>query len=309
MGLAFSLDFAIGEPAWFFFHPVKIIGKATQILEWVLRKILPGKTRSGGILLCLLVVGGTYWVTVLAVGAIEDHLARWALPVLALLLYTTIALKGLAGEAIKITGFVKRGDIAGARTGLKNLVGRDTDNLDAQSAMKAVIESLAENASDGVLAPVFYYLIGGVPLAMAYKAVNTLDSMVGYKNEKYRLFGWASARLDDIANLLPSRITGFFICAASGTTGFGFKIPLEVMLRDGRKHPSPNSGVPMAAMAGALDVTLGGSAMYGGRLVEKPFIGSGPLPLDAGKAETAIKMTIYACLLGALVMSLMGAAL
>ncbi len=307
LALAFTLDLAIGEPSWFFIHPVRIIGKAISFFEWALRKILP--QRLGGILLCLLIVGGTYWLTVLLVNRIEDSLSRWAVPVTAFLLYTTIALKGLTGEAGKITGLVRSGDIAGARSELKSLVGRDTENIDGQPAMKAVIESLAENASDGVLAPVFYFLIGGVPLAMAYKAVNTLDSMVGYKNEKYRVFGWASARLDDLVNLIPSRITGFFICAASAVMGFGFKRPLGVMLRDGRKHPSPNSGVPMAAMAGALDVTLGGPAMYGGRLVEKPLIGGGLLPVDAAKAETAIKLTLYASILGALVMSLMGAVL
>ncbi len=306
LGLALALDFAIGEPAlpfYFWPHPVRIIGKAVELIEWVLRKIMPEIPRLGGIVLCLLVVGGTYWVTLIAVNALERDFSHWAVPVLAVLLYTTIALKGLTGEAAKITGLVKAGEMDKARKGLKSLAGRDTGGLDAQGVLKAVIESLAENASDGVLAPVFYYLLGGIPLAMAYKAINTLDSMVGYKNEKYRLFGWASARLDDLANLLPSRITGFFFCVASSVMGSGFIGPVRTMLRDGRKHPSPNSGVPMAAMAGGLDVTLGGPALYGGRTVEKPFIGSGPLPLDAERAEAARRLTILGCLLGIILMA------
>ena len=306
--LALALDLAIGEPEWLFSrflpHPVKIIGKAEEILEWVLRRVMPRRQRLAGIVLCLVIVAGTYWVTLVAVNALEGALSHWAAPVLALVLYTAIALKGLVSEAAKITGFLKDGQMDKARVELKSLVGRDTAGLDSQSALKAVIESLAENASDGVLAPVFYYLIGGIPLAMAYKAINTLDSMVGYRSEKYRYFGWASARLDDLANLLPSRITGFSLCIASAVTGHGFTGPLKTMLRDGRKHPSPNSGVPMAAMAGALNVTLGGPAMYGGRLVEKPFIGNGSMPLDAGRAEAAQRLIILGCLLGAAVMAL-----
>ncbi len=300
--LAFGLDFAIGEPERLFYflpHPVRLIGKAEEALEWVLRRAMPKKARLAGIILCLTVVGGTYLVTLVAVNAIEGALSHWSVVVLAALLYTAIALKGLTGEAAKITGLVKAGEMDKARARLKSLVGRDTAGLDAQAALKAVIESLAENASDGVLAPVFYYLIGGLPLAMAYKAINTLDSMVGYKNEKYRLFGWASARVDDLANLLPSRITGLSLCIASAVMGFGFMGPAKTMFRDGRKHPSPNSGVPMAAMAGALDITLGGPAAYGGRLVEKPFIGRGHLPLDAQRAEMAQRLTTLASLLGA----------
>ena len=303
LGLALALDLAIGEPEWFYFHPVRVIGKAIEVLEWVLRRVMPKKPRLAGLVLCLAVVVGTYWVTLLAVNALEGYLSRWALPALAVLLYTTIALRGLSGEAAKITAFVKAGEMDKARAGLKGLVGRDTGGLDAPSALKAVIESLAENASDGVLAPVFFYLLGGIPLAMAYKAINTLDSMVGYRNEKYRLFGWASARLDDLANLLPSRLTGVSLCIASAVTGHGLGLPVKTMLRDGRKHPSPNSGVPMAAMAGALNVTLGGPAMYGGKLTQKPFIGNGPLPLDAERAETAQRLTMLGCLLGAAIMA------
>ena len=309
LGLALALDMAIGEPGWFFLHPVRIFGKAISFLERF-RFLLKPFPRLGGILLCFIVILVTYAVMTYLTNALDGFSRRSYLGtlILAFLLYTTIALRGLTSEAAKIIGMVASGDLDGARLEIKSLVGRDTENLDGGAMMKATVESLAENASDGVLAPIFYYLLGGLPLAMTYKAINTLDSMVGYKNEKYRQFGWAAARLDDLANLLPARLTGFFICLSSAIMGQGLSRPLKTMLRDGRKHPSPNSGVPMAAMAGALGVTLGGPAAYGGIPVEKPFIGRGPAPM-ADEARRAVRLTLCACLLGALVMSLAGAAL
>ena len=265
---------------------------------------------AGGILLCLIIAGGTYVATAYLANALYPGGAYLGTVILIFLLYTTIALKGLTGEAEKIISLVCAGDIGAARLELKSLVGRDTEDLDENAIMRAVVESLAENTSDGVLAPIFYYLLGGLPLAMTYKAVNTLDSMVGYKNEKYRLFGRAAARLDDAANLLPARLTGLFICLASAFMGRGsssFVKPLKTMLKDGRKHPSPNSGVPMAAMAGALGVTLGGPAAYGGVPVGKPFIGAGPPPV-LNDAKRAVKITLLASLLGAFIMSLASAA-
>ncbi|MDA8087277.1 MAG: adenosylcobinamide-phosphate synthase CbiB [Nitrospiraceae bacterium] len=307
LGLALAMDLAMGEPRWFFLHPVRIIGRAVEALERFLRGPWP---RMGGILLCVAIVFGTYAATAYLANALDAFSRRSYLGtlVLAFLLYTTIALRGLTSEGTKIISLVASGDIETARRQLKSLVGRDTENLDEGAIMKATVESLAENASDGVLAPVFYYLLGGLPLAMTYKAINTMDSMVGYRNERYRLFGWAAARLDDLANFIPARLTGFFICLTSAAGGNGFLQPLMTMLRDGRKHPSPNSGVPMAAMAGALGVTLGGPASYGGVLVEKPFMGAGPPPL-ADEAKRAVKLTLRACLLGALAMALASAAL
>ena len=167
------------------------------------------------------------------------------------------------------------------------IVGRDTDDLGEEAVLRACIETVAENLSDGFVAPLFYLAIGGLPLAIGYKAVNTLDSMVGYKNQRYLKFGWAAARLDDIANYIPARITGFSI--AAGALVYFLILPpskarfshattaarkaLAMMLRDGRNHTSPNSGVPEAAMAGALGVRLGGPATYEGSMVVKPYIG------------------------------------
>ncbi len=314
--IALALDFAFGEPRWFFFHPVRIMGKAIGFLEGFLflrgpflPKPFPGLLKSpriAGVLLCVTVAGGVYLLTMALANAVYPRHAVPGTLIIAFLLYTAIALKGLAGEAGKVIDLACSGDLDAARRQLKSLVGRDTEDLDEGGILKAAVESLAENASDGVLAPIFYYLLGGIPMAMTYKAINTMDSMVGYKNEKYRLFGWAPARLDDLANIVPARLTGLFICLAGAAAGHGIVRPLKTMFRDGRKHPSPNSGVPMAAMAGALGVTLGGPAAYGGALVEKPFIGEGPPP-SRQEARLAIKLTFYASLLGAAVMALPGA--
>ena len=245
------------------------------------------------------VVGGTYITTFYLVRFFEAF-SYWGDFFIAVLLSTTVAIKGLTGEAAKIIRLLKGGFLEKARKELKALVGRDTLELDEAGALRAAVESLAENASDGVIAPIFYFALGGVPLAMAYKAVNTLDSMLGYKNERYMLFGKPAARLDDIANFIPARLTGIFISVAAFLSGLNAKSALKTMLRDGRKHPSPNSGMPMAAMAGALDITLGGPALYGGQLMEKEHIGNGIKPLSPGLARRALRLTFAASIIGTL---------
>ena len=164
------------------------------------------------------------------------------------------------------------------------IVGRDTQHLSEEGVLRATVETVAENLSDGIIAPLFYLAVGGLPFAMTYKAVNTLDSMVGYKNDRYLLFGRASARLDDIANFIPARITGLLVVIAvflltlagkAGRPAINARRALTVMLRDGRKHSSPNSGFPEAAVAGGLGVILGGPSTYGGIVIEKPYIGEG----------------------------------
>jgi len=206
------------------------------------------------------------------------------------LVSTTLALRGLITSARLVMKAVERNDLTEARKNLAMIVGRDTEELDKKAVLRATIETVAENLSDGVIAPLFYLLIGGLPLAFAYKAINTLDSMVGYKNERYLRIGWASARLDDLANYIPARITGLAIVAACflyhlmrrevnaasrlspalSAAADSFRI----MRRDGRNHTSPNSGIPEAAMAGGIGVRLGGPSTYGGKVIEKPYIGN-----------------------------------
>ncbi|HLO25804.1 MAG TPA: adenosylcobinamide-phosphate synthase CbiB, partial [Geobacteraceae bacterium] len=183
-----------------------------------------------------------------------------------------------------------RGDIGEARRNLSYIVGRDSANLDEPEIWRATVETVAENSSDGVIAPLFYLMLGGPPLALAYKAINTLDSMVGYKNEQYLQFGWASARCDDLANWLPARLTGLLMVLAAPLAGLSMTRAWWMMARDGHNHASPNSGIPEAAAAGALGVQLGGTNRYFGKPVAKPTIGDALKPLSREAYRGAVRL-------------------
>ncbi|HET6418578.1 MAG TPA: adenosylcobinamide-phosphate synthase CbiB, partial [Geobacteraceae bacterium] len=189
------------------------------------------------------------------------------------LAYTCLALRSLHRESKLVADRLAAADLEGARRYLSRIVGRDTEHLDEPEIWRALVETVAENSSDGVIAPLFYLMLGGPALGLAYKAVNTLDSMVGYKNERYLHLGWASARFDDLANWLPARITGILMVVAAPLAGLSGRNALRIVFRDGGKHSSPNSGIPEAAAAGALGVRLGGANRYFGVIVEKPTIG------------------------------------
>ncbi|MBI5098411.1 MAG: cobalamin biosynthesis protein CobD [Nitrospirae bacterium] len=289
---AYILDLMIGDPRWLP-HPVRIIGWAIEKVERVLRsaevrkcgstevkgKILAEKLY--GILLVAIIVGATYLIfnalnSLFLTSRFSPLNSYLLLAILVYLTSTTFATHDLITSGKAVINAVNAGEKEDAQNKLGMIVGRDTNLLDNKGILKATIETLSENTSDGIIAPMFYFAIGGLPLAMTYKAINTLDSMVGYKNERYKNFGWAAARLDDIANYIPARITGIMIAASSfilNTSLFTCHLSFKTMLRDGRKHLSPNSGIPEAAMAGALGIRLGGPSMYGGILVEKPYIG------------------------------------
>lgn len=298
--LAFALDAAVGDPKWLP-HPVRLIGKAVEKGEESLRKKMDGK--AGGVMLAAGIVVTAFVATHLLVlllrapsGGPMKLIGSLAVVFLA---STTLALRELIGS---VRDVYMAGDVEEAKSRLSHIVGRDTGALDEDGVRRAAIETLAENTSDGVVAPLFYLALGGLPLAMAYKAVNTLDSMVGYKNERYKEFGWASARLDDILNYIPARLTGLLIVAAvfilSGFSKEETRRAFRTMLSEGRNHTSPNAGYSEAAMAGALNVRLGGPSTYGGRLVEKPHIfASGTV--DYGSAGPyALKITFTASALG-----------
>jgi len=271
-------DLIFGDPYWFP-HPVRAIGSFISSFERILRGITHtaiSQKIAGFILAGVTVVisyGVVWWLLkfALSINISLFHLLD------IFFIYTVLATKCLGDEAKKVYNFLRDGDINNARSALSYIVGRDTDRLDIQGICRAVIETVAENTSDGIVAPMFYLFLGGAPLSMAYKAVNTLDSMVGYKNERYINIGMASARLDDIANFLPARITAFLMVIASFLLSLDVRRGFLIMVRDGRKNPSPNSGYPEASMAGVLGVQLGGSNSYGGRIVEKPYIGD---PID-----------------------------
>ncbi|MDP3297627.1 MAG: adenosylcobinamide-phosphate synthase CbiB [Thermodesulfovibrionia bacterium] len=273
-----------------------------------------GFEKLAGIFLVLIIVGSTYGLFFVINLLLTSHFSLLTFIFLVYLISTTLATHELLKSAHSVINALKADHIDNARRNLSFIVGRDTTQLSRKDVLKATVETLAENASDGIIAPLFYFSIGGLPLAMAYKAINTLDSMVGYKNEKYKDFGWASARLDDSANYIPARITGILIVISSAIVSrslFTVHCSLSTMLRDGRNHLSPNSGVPEAAMAGALGIRLGGSSRYGGIIVDKPYIGekrqmdrtqsTDEIHLEASmKAVTIIKVTSFLGLVSAL---------
>jgi len=270
---SYLADLVFGDPERFF-HPVRAIGKLINILETKLRKNNSRKTEQiKGVILTLLVVGVTVIFTYLLIESFKKLNPFVGALAWVYIGYTTISVRDLNTKAKDISRELKNNSIVEARRKLSKIVGRDTQDLDQERIITATIESIAENTNDGIVAPLFYLALGGPVLAMAYKAINTLDSMVGYKDDKYLNFGWFSAKLDDLANFIPARICGFLISVSSSIVLRRFKDSFKMMLRDGRKHLSPNSGVSQAAMAGALGIRLGGISVYRAQIIEKPYIG------------------------------------
>ncbi|PWK14818.1 adenosylcobinamide-phosphate synthase CbiB [Tumebacillus permanentifrigoris] len=263
--LAYLVDLLVGDPRWLP-HPVVIIGTFISRLDRLVRRPADSKlvARLKGCLFPLLIVGGTYLVTfeLLHLVALVSNWLAYALEVW--LISTTIATKGLAQAGRGVYEALRAGDMPLARQRLSWIVGRDTDQLDAGEISRGGIETVAENIVDAVTSPLLYALLGGAPLAMAYRAVNTLDSMIGYKNEKYLHLGWASARLDDLANYVPARLTLPFLVVSSFILKYNGRNTWLMARRDASVHPSPNSGIAEAAVAGALNIQLGGHNTYGG---------------------------------------------
>jgi adenosylcobinamide-phosphate synthase len=267
-GAAMALDLALGDPHWLP-HPVRGIGWMVSRGEhWARHSVIP--LRAAGVVLCVSVVAasvGVVWLT-LPLGNIY-----WA--------YSFLALRSLDVESSRVMRSVQRGDLAQARADLAMIVGRDTGSLDESEIVRAAIETVSENFGDGVVAPLFYLALLGPAGMAAYKAVNTLDSMVGYKNHLYRELGWASARLDDLLNYVPARLSAALIWIASGVLGMDVRRSIHVTLRDASNQPSPNSGWPEAAFAGALGVQLGGVNHYRGVESRKAYMGGPVRPLVA----------------------------
>lgn len=292
---AVLLDALFGDPYWFP-HPVRLIGMYIKTFETWTRSIAksPKALKAAGILLTLSTVilsyGFTYVILRLAAG-ISTVLY---LTLNIIFMYTCLAPRCLSGEAIKIYNQLVKGDIAEARKQTSMIVGRDTDSLGEQEITRAVVETVSENTSDGVIAPLIYMAIGGAPLALAYKAINTLDSMVGYKNDKYLHFGWCSAKLDDFANYLPSRLTGILISIAALLMRLDFANSINTLKKDSRKHSSPNSGYPEAAAAGALGIKLGGTNLYFGKPVFKPTIGESKRGIEKQDIKRVILLMLGA---------------
>ena len=274
--IAILLDQLFGDPRCLP-HPVRIIGAACVWCERLARAVLP--PLAAGLCAVLLVLGltGTATWTVLA-GAKLIH--PWLGSLISiLLLYTTIAPRDLVRHSAEVYKSLRDGNLPEARTRVGMIVGRDTAGLDEAGVARAAVESVAESMVDGVTAPLFFAVLGGPMAAMLYKAVNTMDSMFGYKNERYLRFGWAAARLDDLANFIPARLTALMIPAAAFLLRLDAKGSLFILLRDRLRHASPNSGHTEAAVAGALGVQLGGANFYFGQVMEKPTIGEASHPI------------------------------
>ena len=282
-------------------HPVKLFGRIIEDAdEWV-------RTRKGGtdekdfrsgLLLAIglpLFVFLSAWLIILILSELF-----WPAALLLQIVWgwQCIAMKDMLKESNSVHKRVTEGNLSGARAAVKRIVGRDTDKLGLDGVIRATVETVAESFSDGFFAPLFYFAIGGAPLALAYKAINTLDSMIGYKNKEYMYFGRASAKIDDVANFIPSRISAFLMMAAAFILGYDGKAAFYIWKRDRSKSTSPNSGQTEAAMAGALHVRLLGPAYYFGELFDKPYIGNDIRPVEAYDIIRANRMFVVSGIIG-----------
>lgn len=292
ISLGFLSDLLIGDPHWLY-HPVRLIGNLITFLEKILRRLFSKNERgekAAGVFLVILVCAIT---TVITAGLL--WLAYRLHPLCgffaeALLCYWLFAVRSLKDESMKVYERLVQNDLAGARKAVSMIVGRDTECLGAEGITKAAVETVAENTSDGIFAPMLYMILGGPVLGWFYKAVNTMDSMVGYKNKRYLYFGRCAARLDDVLNFIPSRLCAFFMIGASWFLGLDHKNARVIFFRDRKNHASPNSAQTEAVMAGALDVCLAGDAWYFGELYHKPTIGDDIRPIEAKDIKRANRL-------------------
>jgi len=298
---SYAADLVFGDPEWLP-HPVRMMGRMISSLDRYLntaRSVLESRLR--GFAMTCAAVGSSMFFTYLAIifaGKIHPFLG---LVVSVYFGYASLAVKDLGVKAASVYKALSRGSLEESRRELSKIVGRDTGNLTEEKIVTAAVESVAESTNDGIVAPLFYLAIGGPVLAVGYKAVNTLDSMVGHKDERYGDFGWSSARLDDIVNYLPARITGILIATASLILRKDFRHAFKIMRRDGARHASPNSGVPEAAMAGALRIRVGGASTYQGEVVDKPYIGEPDAVVRPGLILQSLNISFMVSLLAALI--------
>jgi adenosylcobinamide-phosphate synthase len=274
IAFAWFADLALGDPQWMP-HPVRLFGLLTKSGEKVARRggdskrglLLAGAALAAGVTVATCT--GT-WLLLLAMRRVSPLAAAAATVYLA---YSALSLRALDQAACEVIEFLRMGRLEEARASLAMIVGRDTQGLEEPEILRAVIETVAENSSDGVIAPLFYLTLGGIPAALTYKSINTMDSMIGYRDDRYRYFGRVAARLDDVVNFIPARLTAGLAILASLILGLEWRTAFRVVLRDANSQPSPNSGFPEAAFAGALKIQLGGTNFYAGRQTSKAHLG------------------------------------
>jgi adenosylcobinamide-phosphate synthase len=277
--IAVAIDLLLGDPEWLP-HPVRGIGRLALGLETLARRMLGG-TRIAGLVTALstyALAGAAAWAAIRLAAAVHP-LAGDVMSIL--VIYTTIAARDLARHSMAVLRPLRAGDLVEARRRVGAIVGRDTDRLDEAGVTRAAVESVAESTVDGVTAPLMFAVLAGPVGAMVYRAINTLDSLFGHQDERYGQFGWAAARIDDLANYIPARCTAPLLCLAALLLRLRPGLAWQTLLRDGRNHASPNAGLTEAAMAGALGVQLGGVNHYDGQALEKPTIGEAIVPLSA----------------------------
>ncbi len=306
----YVLDALFGDP-YQMPHIIRLIGTLISGAERLLRRIFPPTPlgeRMAGAVLVMLVAGGCSGCTWLVLGLLSRVSPQLAWVVETFVCYQMLAAKQLRIEALRVADALENEGLVAARTAVSMIVGRDTAELDEAGVVRAAVETVAENASDGVVAPLLFMAVGGAPAGVLYKAVNTMDSMVGYKNDRYRYFGTVAARLDDLLNWVPARLTGVLMCLVAPLVGLDGAGAWRIFLRDRRKHASPNSAHPEAACAGALGVRLAGPASYFGVVHDKSYIGDDNRPIeraDIGRACRLLKATSLAALVLGLALGLL----
>ena len=304
LAVACVLDAAVGDPRWFP-HPVRWMG---SLVNWCDRRVYqlllsPAKQRMAGVLLAVALPAGAYAAGALLIWLGSSIGPLWGSLVTVLLAWTTLAARDLIDHVVSVQRALQSVSLTEARSAVAKIVGRDTEEMAESDIVRATVETIAESTADGIIAPLFYLILGGVPLALAYKAVSTLDSMIGHVDDRYRWFGWASARLDDVANFLPARITALLLVLSAGIVSRSWPAmqrAWQILLRDGGQHPSPNSGRPEAAMAGALGVQLGGVNHYDGLPIERPCLGDPVQPLTRAHIGMALTLMLWTSLTGVL---------
>ena len=290
----FVLDLIFGDPKWMP-HPVVFIGKMIVIVEKITRKIFP-KTKMGE-----RIAGSITAISVIFISTILPLLILWGayniniwlyIIIESFMCYEILATKALKVESKSVQNELEKGEIKKARYSLSMIVGRDTENLTESEIVKGAVETVAENTADGVIAPLIYIIIGGAPLGFFYKAINTLDSMIGYKNHKYQYFGTFAAKMDDLANYIPSRLSAFMMIISSFFCGYNTKNAYKIWRRDRKNHHSPNSAQTESVAAGALEIQLAGNAYYGGVLKEKKYIGDDIKKIESSDIKRANTLTL-----------------
>ncbi len=299
--VGFILDLLIGDP-YSMPHPIKVFGNIIAYGEKVLNNNIKRKFKGGIMAVGLIIVSYLCFKGIVVLAAVNSYAS---VIVGSVFVFYGLANRTLINEVLKVEKELSKNGLEAGRKQLSFIVGRQTDKLDAQSIRKAALETLSENLSDGVIAPLFYLFIGGIPLMFAYKMVNTLDSMIGYKNDRYKDFGCIAAKVDDVFNFIPARITALLIALVSfKSKSFAY------IFKYGNQHSSPNAGYPEAALAGALNCRFGGPSEYFGKVVDKPYIGENPLELNSKHVNYScginLKASFLFLIVGLVVMFFLG---